>query len=72
VQIVGRETTLAMARKGGAYVVATLLSRLREEGEESTRAEVRRWLGDFKEDVAGEDVKGWNWLVEEVKALRQS
>ncbi|KAA1477859.1 ARM repeat-containing protein [Dentipellis sp. KUC8613] len=71
VRIVGRERTLQIARGGGAFVVAELLERVKEQGSGQTKAEVKKWVKELGKDKAeGEGVKGWNVLMEKVEALR--
>ncbi|TFY55210.1 hypothetical protein EVG20_g9404, partial [Dentipellis fragilis] len=70
VRIVGRERTLQIARGGGAFVVAELLERVKEQGSGQTKAEVKKWVKELGKDSAeGEGVKGWNVLMEKVECL---
>ncbi|VDB96259.1 unnamed protein product [Peniophora sp. CBMAI 1063] len=71
VEVVGKERTRAMARAGGAFVVAELLERIRADGDDALRKEVRGWFDGFEGEEGG-DVKGWSVLVEKVEALRKA
>ena len=66
---VGAESARAMARDGGAFVLAELLERVRAECGEGTRKEVLGWFDGLDLDDSG-DVKGWAVFVEKLQALR--
>jgi pumilio family protein 6 len=67
---VGRDTTLSIAQGDGAFVVAELLERIREEGSDEEKKKVRKWFDDaFVARVKDSEVKGKNVLVEKIQAL---
>ncbi|KAF9218484.1 ARM repeat-containing protein [Gyrodon lividus] len=67
---VGRDKTLSIAQGDGAFVVAELLERIREEGSDEEKKMVRGWFDDvFKARVKDSEVKGKNVLIEKIKAL---
>jgi pumilio family protein 6 len=68
--VVGRDTTIAIAQGDGAFVVAELLERIREEGSDEQKTEVRSWFDDsFVARMLDSEAKGKNVLVEKIKAL---
>lgn len=68
--IVGRDTTIAIAQGDGAFVVAELLERIREEGSDEQKTKVRGWFDDsFIARMKDGEAKGKNVLVEKIKAL---
>ncbi|KAG8221634.1 armadillo-type protein [Butyriboletus roseoflavus] len=68
--VVGRDTTIAIAQGDGAFVVAELLERIREEGSDEQKTKVRSWFDDsFVARVEDSEAKGKNVLVKMVKAL---
>ncbi|KZT21924.1 ARM repeat-containing protein [Neolentinus lepideus HHB14362 ss-1] len=70
VNTVGKDVTVAMAKGNGAFVVAELLERVKAEGDEETKREVREWFGsDVKNEMAGSEMKGKKVLLEKVDAL---
>ncbi|EPQ51495.1 ARM repeat-containing protein [Gloeophyllum trabeum ATCC 11539] len=70
VQIVGKDVTLAMAKGNGAFVVAELLERVKAEGSDELRKEVRAWFsGQVKKEIEGADMKGKKVLLEKIDAL---
>ena len=68
VRLVGKETTLAMAKGSGAFVVAELVERVSAEGSDETKKELKEWVKHI--GSAGDEVKGWGILMEKVKALK--
>ncbi|KAH0828555.1 armadillo-type protein [Lanmaoa asiatica] len=67
---VGRDTTIAIAQGDGAFVVAELLERIRDEGSDEQRMRVRGWFNDsFVARMKDSDAKGRHVLVEKIKAL---
>lgn len=70
IKTVGRESTVAMAQGGGAFVVAALCERVKEEGTEDEKAELRRWFSKkLKKDIRESQVKGKDFLLATVDAL---
>jgi pumilio homology domain family member 6 len=70
VRIVGKKCTLAMAQGGGTFVVSELLERIKNEGGDAARAELKSWFDGFALEN-DENVKGWQVLVDKVNALRR-
>ncbi|KAI0045954.1 ARM repeat-containing protein [Auriscalpium vulgare] len=69
-KIVGKDTTLAMARGDGVFVVSELLERVHEDGSDAEKTILREWFKGFlKSNKAKEEVKGWKVLVDKVKKL---
>ena len=68
VRLVGKETTLAMAKGSGAFVVAELVERVSAEGSDETKEELKEWIKHI--GSAGDEVKGWGVLMEKVEALK--
>ena len=68
VRLVGKETTLAMAKGSGAFVVAELVERVSAEGSDETKKELKEWVKHI--GSAGDEVKGWGILMENVEALK--
>jgi pumilio homology domain family member 6 len=70
VKIVGREVTVGMAKGNGAFVVAELCERLREEGAVEERECVKGWFGaDELNQIEDGDGKGSRVLLEKVRVL---
>ncbi|KAF8431574.1 hypothetical protein L210DRAFT_3633624 [Boletus edulis BED1] len=68
--IVGGDTTIAIAQGDGAFVVAQLLERIRQEGSDAQKTQVRGWFDDsFVARMKDSEGKGKNVLVEKIKAL---
>lgn len=68
--IIGKDTTVAIAQGDGAFVVAELLERIREEGSDEQKTDVRGWFDDaFVARLKDSEAKGKNVLVEKIKAL---
>ena len=62
--------TLARAKEGTAFVIAELCARLREEGEDAVRKEVRAWFEDeVLREIEESNGKGNKVLLENVRAL---
>jgi pumilio family protein 6 len=70
VRAVGREITLAMSKGNGAFVVAELCERLKEEGTEEARKAVKEWFRpeDIREIELGKG-KGSAVLLEKIQSL---
>jgi pumilio family protein 6 len=70
VKVAGQENVVKMALGGGAFVVAELCERLREEGDVEVRREVSGWFGKAaREEVEGSSIKGKDVLLEKLRAL---
>lgn len=68
--VVRRDTTISIAQGDGAFVVAELLERIREEGSDEQKTKVRSWFDDsFVAQMEDSEAKGKNVLVEKIKAL---
>lgn len=68
--IVRRDTTIAIAQGDGAFVVAELLERIREEGNDEQKTKVKGWFDDsFVAQLKDGEAKGKSVLVEKIKAL---
>ena len=67
---VGKDATLAIAQGDGAFVVTELLERIREEGSDEEKKQVKGWFDDaFVAGMRDSEAKGKNVLVEKIKAL---
>ena len=67
---VGKDATLAIAQGDGAFVVTELLERIREEGSDEEKKQVKDWFDDaFVAVMRDSEAKGKNVLVEKIKAL---
>ncbi|KIJ64088.1 hypothetical protein HYDPIDRAFT_91143 [Hydnomerulius pinastri MD-312] len=67
---VGKDTTRAIAEGDGAFVVAELLERIREEGSDEEKKKVKGWFDDaFVARIKDSEVKGKNVLIEKIQAL---
>lgn len=69
VQIVGKENTQAMAKASGAFVVATLCERVRDDGDAELKKELKGWLGSQFISQVGDDVRGKSFLLEAIMSL---
>ncbi|THH10377.1 hypothetical protein EW146_g8387 [Bondarzewia mesenterica] len=69
-RVVGRDATLAMARGPGAFVVAELLERVKAEGSDDAREELKNWVSDIDGEASGDGVRGWGVLMDKVRALK--
>ena len=70
IAIVGAETSVAMARGDGAFMVAELLERVWEEGSENEKKGVKGWFGeDLLGELRNEEGKGRKVLLEKVEKL---
>ncbi|KAF8443677.1 armadillo-type protein [Boletus edulis BED1] len=68
--IVGGGTTIAIAQGDGAFVVAEFLERIRQEGNDAQKTQVRGWFDDsFVARMKDSEGKGKNVLVEKIRAL---
>ncbi|KAF8123007.1 armadillo-type protein [Boletus edulis] len=68
--IVGGDTTIAIAQGDGAFVVAEFLERIRQEGNDAQKTQVRGWFDDsFVARMKDSEGKGKNVLVEKIRAL---
>lgn len=64
VKVVGKDDTRAIALGGGAFVVAALCERIKEDGNAEEKKLVRGWFGTaFKDELMNGDVKGKNILL---------
>lgn len=64
VKVVGEDDTRAIALGGGAFVVAALCERIKEEGSADEKTLVRGWFNAaFKDELSNGDVKGKNILL---------
>ncbi|PCH37111.1 ARM repeat-containing protein [Wolfiporia cocos MD-104 SS10] len=69
VQLVGQDTTVAMARSDGAFVVAALCERL-AASESAERSVLRGWFGkDVKAEIGEAAPRGSALLLESLNAL---
>lgn len=67
---VGKEETLAMAKGNGAFMVAELCERIREEGSNEEKTMLKDWFsGEVMREIEEGDAKGKKVLVEKVTAL---
>ncbi|KAH7923040.1 ARM repeat-containing protein [Leucogyrophana mollusca] len=67
---VGKEATIAMAEGDGAFVVAELLQRIREEGSEQEKVTIKQWFGkSVVARIKDGEVKGKNVLLEKIAAF---
>jgi pumilio homology domain family member 6 len=70
IKIVGRETTLAMAKGSGTFLVVELCQRLKEEGDDKEKTEVRAWFTAEKiEELRAGNAKGTSLLSEKIDTL---
>lgn len=70
VQIVGRDSTVAMAQGDGAFVVAALCEQLALHDDIDERKTVRGWFDEqTRKSVEAASPKGVNVLLEGVKKL---
>lgn len=61
---VDRERTRAIGLGGGAFVLAALVERLRAEGDDADKKELKRWFDeDYVKEVTEKDVKGKKVLL---------
>ena len=68
--VVGKDMTIAIAQGEGAFVAAELLERIREEGSEEQKKNIREWFDDaFVARLKASEAKGKNVLLEKIKAL---
>ena len=68
--IVGERTTIAISQGDGAFVVAELLERIREDGSDEQRKTVRGWFDDaVVARLRDSEAKGKHVLVDKIKAL---
>jgi len=70
INIVGEETTVALARGDGAFVVAEFLERVTEEGSEGEKKTVKGWFnGGVRRGLQNGEGKGRKVLLEKVAKL---
>ncbi|KLO06152.1 ARM repeat-containing protein [Schizopora paradoxa] len=69
IQTVGKENTQAMAKAGGAFVVATLCDRVRDDGDAKMKKELKGWFDDRFIAQVGDDVRGKSVLLESIRSL---
>ncbi|KAF8590688.1 ARM repeat-containing protein [Ramaria rubella] len=71
VSTAGQENVVGMALGGGAFIVAELCERLREEGDQTVKKDVVGWfVTEVREEVKKSTVKGREILLEKLEALR--
>ena len=68
-QTVGKENTQAMAKSGGAFVVATLCDRVRDDGDAKMKKELKGWFDEKFISTVGDDVRGKAVLLEAIRSL---
>jgi pumilio family protein 6 len=67
VKRIEKETILGMAKGNGAFVVAELVERVKDEGDRDT---VKGWFGEKEmEELKGGDGKGRKVLLEKLEGL---
>ncbi|KAH7890344.1 armadillo-type protein [Phlebopus sp. FC_14] len=67
---VGKDTTMAIAEGNGAFVVAELLERIREEGSDEEKKKIKDWFDDaFVTRISDSEVKGKSVLLEKLRTL---
>lgn len=67
---VGKEKTRAIASGDGAFVVAALCERVKEEGSTEDKKTLKGWFGkDFKRGLECEEGRGRKVLLEVIEAL---
>ena len=67
---VDKEVLLTMAKGNGTFIVAELLERVREEGDDQEKKKIRGWFEKgFISCLRDLDVKGKNVLIEKIEAL---
>ncbi|TFK45263.1 ARM repeat-containing protein [Heliocybe sulcata] len=69
VREVGKEVVLAMAKGNGAFVIAELVERVRDECRKDVTRMVRGWFKDGRKEVQGGTMKGKEVLLEKVDKL---
>lgn len=70
IQVVGEDSTVAMARGDGAFLVAELLERVSEEGSEVEKKEVKGWFRkSVRDELESGDGKGRKVLLEKIAKL---
>jgi pumilio family protein 6 len=69
VKRIEKETILGMAKGNGAFVVAELVERMKDEGDVQERDAVKGWFGEKEvEELKGGDGKGRKVLLEKLRA----
>lgn len=73
ISIVGEDSTVAMARGDGAFLVAELIERVSEDGSGEEKALVKGWFGKSMQDVLeNEEKKGRAILLGKIAKLSLS